>query len=162
MKIFTLIFLLVTPFITFAQDEDAPYLKNPTLPSFTILKSDSTTWITDKNLRTGVPVIIMLFSPDCNHCKEQTEIFIDNMDKLSKVDIVMTTFQPISKIKEFSKTYNLSQFKNIYLGRDVKFFFAPFYRIKYAPFLAIYNKQHKLVKSFEGDTKISKLLEFLK
>lgn len=162
MKIVTLIFLWLTPIITCAQDEDAPYLKNPNLPGFTILKADSSTWITDKTLRAGVPVIVMLFSPDCNHCREQTEIFIDNMDKLKNVEIVMTTFQPLNKIKEFNRIYNLSQYRNIYLGRDVKFFFAPFYQIKYAPFLAIYNRQHKLVKAFEGDTKFSRLIEFIK
>ena len=162
MKTATLILLLLAPFFACAQDEDAPYLKNPVLPGFSILKQDSTSWITEKNLRTGAPVIVMLFSPDCDHCKEQTEILLDNMDKLQHVDIVMTTFQPISKIKEFQRKYRLGIYKNIYLGRDVKFFFAPFYRIKYAPFLAIYNRQHKLVKTFEGDTKFSKLLEWVK
>lgn len=162
MKIVLLILVWISPLFACAQDEDAPYLKHPVLPNFTILKQDSTSWITEKSLRSGAPVIVMLFSPDCDHCKEQTEILLDNMDKLAHVDIVMTTFQPISKIKEFQRKYRLGIYKNIYLGRDVKFFFAPYYRIKYAPFLALYNRQHKLVKTFEGDTKFSKLAEWVK
>lgn len=162
MRIFTLLLLGLIPLGAFSQDSDAPYLRNPTLPSFSLLMEDSTHWITQHSLRRGVPVIIMLFSPDCSHCREQTVIFKKNMDRLRHTEIVMTTFQPLHKIRDFCREYELHQHKNIHVGRDVKFFFAPFYRIKYAPFLAIYDRQHQFVKAFEGDTKIDKLLEVLK
>lgn len=145
-----------------AQDESAPFRKNPMLPDFSILREDSTSWITPKSLRQGSPTIVMLFSPDCDHCREQTEILTDNITKLKNVDIVMTTFQPIKKIRDFCREFELHQYSNIFIGRDVKYFFAPFFRIKYAPFIAVYGRDRKLVRTFEGDTEIDMLLNALK
>lgn len=162
MRIFTLMCLLVFPLFSFAQETDAPYLRNPTLPQFSLLREDSTSWITNRDIRPNVPVIVMLFSPDCDHCKDQMEILTKNMIKLRNADIVMSTFQPIYKIRDFCKQYNLHRYPNVHVGRDVKYFFGPFYRIRYAPLLAVYDKDRHLVKVFEGDTKVEKLLEALK
>jgi len=162
MRIFTLLCLLALPLVSLAQDSEAPYLKQPTLPSFSILREDSVSWFTHRDLRPGAPVIIMLFSPDCDHCQEQTEIFTRNMNKLRNVEIVMSTFQPVYKIRKFCKQYDLHRYQNVHIGRDVKYFFGPFYRIKFAPLLAVYDKNHRLVTVFEGDTRVEKLLEVLK
>jgi hypothetical protein len=48
------------------------------------------------------------------------------------------------------------------MGRDVPYFFAPYYRGRSIPFLAIYNKQQKLVRVYDGGAKIDKILEALK
>ena len=159
MRISTLLILLALPFISFSQEEDAPYLKNPVLPAFSILREDSTSWFSSRELRAGVPVIIMLFSPDCDHCKDQTVILTKNMDKLKNIEIVMSTFQPIYKIREFCGQYKLMNYSNVHVGRDVKYFFGPYYRIRYSPFIAVYDKDRKLVRVFEGGAKIDKLLE---
>ncbi len=160
MRIFTLLFLLV-PFCSPAQEDDAPYLKNPVLPQFSILNTDSTSWFTTRDIRNGAPVMIMLFSPDCEHCKDQAATIVKNMDKLKNTEIVMSTFQPVHKMKEFCNIYKLAQYPNVHVGRDVKYFFGPFYRMKYSPFVAIYSKDRKLVRVFEGGAKIDKLLEAL-
>jgi thiol-disulfide isomerase/thioredoxin len=162
MRIFTLLFLLLSPIMALAQDQDAPYLKYPTLPNFSILQEDSTSWFTNRDLRPGVPVIIMLFSPDCDHCREQTEMFTRNISKLRNIEIVMSTFQPVYKIRNFCKEFDLHKYQNFHIGRDVKYFFGPFYRIKFAPLLALYDKNRNLITVFEGDTKVDKILDALK
>ena len=159
MRIFTLMILLLTSFISKSQGTDPPYLKNPTLPNFSILQEDSSSWFTNRDIKKGVPVIIMLFSPDCDHCREQTVTLTKNMGKLKNTEIVMSSFQPVSKIREFCREFDLHKYPNVHIGRDVKYFFGPFYRIKFAPLLAVYNKEGNLVKVFEGDTKIDKLVE---
>ena len=161
MRIFTLLILLALPFFSLAQEDDAPYLKNPFIPQFSILNTDSTSWFTQREIRNGFPVMIMLFSPDCEHCREQTEILVKNMEKLKNTEIIMSTFQPIYKMKEFCSQYKLAKYPNVHVGRDVKYFFGPYYRIRYSPFIAIYNKDRKLVRVFEGGAKIDKLLEAL-
>jgi len=161
MRIYTLLILLALPFFSLAQEDDAPYLKNPFIPQFSILNTDSTSWFTQREIRNGFPVMIMLFSPDCEHCREQTEILVKNMEKLKNTEIIMSTFQPIYKMKDFCSQYKLAKYPNVHVGRDVKYFFGPYYRIRYSPFIAIYNKDHKLVRVFEGGAKIDKLLEAL-
>ena len=162
MRIFTLLLLfMAAPFFSWSQEDDAPYLKNPVVPQFSILNSDSTSWYTHRDIRNGMPVMIMLFSPDCEHCKDQTEILMKNMDKLKNTEIIMSTFQLIYKMKDFCQAYKLAKYSNVHVGRDVKYFFGPFYRIRYSPFIAIYDKDRKLVRVFEGGAKIDKLLEAL-
>lgn len=161
MKIFTLFLFMVLCVESFAQDQDAPYLKYPSLPNFSILQEDSTTWYTARDIKKGVPVIIILFSPECEHCKKQASLMTKNMGELRNTEIIMSTFQPIYKMKDFVRQYKLYQYPNVHVGRDVKYFFGPFFRVRSAPFLALYDKNRNLITVFEGDTKVEKILEAL-
>ncbi|MFZ9660335.1 MAG: peroxiredoxin family protein [Chitinophagaceae bacterium] len=161
MRLTILLSFFMAPFLSFSQEDDAPFLKNPTIPNFSILKEDSTSWYSSRELKKGNSVIIMLFSPECGHCKEQTEILIKNMDKLKNTEIVMSTFQSISKMKEFCNQYKLERFPNIHMGRDVNYFLGTYYRIKYSPFVVIYDKDRNLTRVYEGGAKIEKIMEAL-
>jgi thiol-disulfide isomerase/thioredoxin len=162
-KVFLLHTILLFSISLFAQNtEQPPYLKKPVLPEFRILQQDSSTWITNKNLKKGKPVMIMLFSPDCEHCQEQMKIFQANKKQLADLQIVMTTYQPMEKMRRFYKDYRIAEFSNIFMGRDMLYFFGQFYNPKSIPFLAIYDKQHKLVRVYEGGAKIDKILEALR
>jgi thiol-disulfide isomerase/thioredoxin len=159
---FTIPFILGFIYVNAQTDSLAPYLRNPVLPQFSILKPDSVTWFTKDDLKRGRKSMIMLFSPDCDHCKKQTDIIVDNIDRLKDLEIVMTTFQPIEKMRRFYEKYELSKYPNIHVGRDVRYFFGPFYRFRYSPFLAIYDENEKLIKVYEGGAKKDKLLEVLR
>lgn len=160
--IFTLPLLLGIFYANAQTDSLAPYLRNPVLPQFSILQPDSSTWFTKNDLKRGRKAMIMLFSPDCDHCKKQTDIIVDNIDKLKDLEIVMTTFQPVEKMRRFYEKYGLAKYPNIHVGRDVRYFFGPFYRFRYSPFLAIYDERENLIKVYEGGAKGDKLLEALR
>jgi len=81
-----------------------------------------------------------------------------NIGKFSGVEIMMTSYQPIFKIKEFEKKFNLSAYKNFHVGRDVRYFFGPFYQLKSTPFIAVYDAQHKLLTSWDGGAPVDKIL----
>lgn len=158
--LFIINFICIT--LTAQNNEQPPYLKNPVLPEFRILQKDSLTWFTRKDLKAGTPVMIMLFSPDCEHCQEETKMIQANKKQLADLQIVMVTYQPMEKMQRFYKEYKLADNPNIYMGRDVPYFFGPYYRGRSIPFLAIYNKQQKLVRVYDGGAKIDKILEALK
>jgi thiol-disulfide isomerase/thioredoxin len=145
-----------------AQVTEAPYLKNPWMPNFMILNEDSTSWFSSKDIKPKSSVVFFLFNPDCDHCKAQTASITRNINKLATTEIVMSSYQPLFKLKEFAKQYNLSRFPNIHIGRDVKFFFGPFFQIRYSPFIAVYDKDRSLVKTFEGGTPIDSLINAIK
>jgi hypothetical protein len=71
----------------------------------------------------------------------------------------MTTYQPLAKLQGFIMQYGLDQYHNIFIGRDVGFFFGPFYSFKNTPFVAVYNKAGQLGKVFDGGTKWRRLLD---
>jgi thiol-disulfide isomerase/thioredoxin len=162
-KLCTLIIMNFFFITLIAQNsEQPPYLKNPVLPEFRILQKDSLTWFTRKDIKPGKPVMIMLFSPDCEHCQEETKMILANKKQLADLQIVMVTYQPMEKMQRFYKEYKIADNPNIYMGRDIPYFFGPFYMGRSLPFLAIYDKQQKLVRVYDGGAKIDKILEALK
>ncbi|MEO5564206.1 MAG: redoxin domain-containing protein [Chitinophagaceae bacterium] len=141
-----------------ATNQELPFRRFPTVIPFKILLTDSTTWFSKDDLAKK-PTFIMLFSPDCDHCKHETEDLIKNIDKFKKIQIVMVTPMPFDKMKEFYAHYEINRYKNITMGRDMTFMFPTFYGVKTLPFLAFYDKKGKLIDGFEGSLPIEKVLE---
>jgi thioredoxin-related protein len=137
---------------------DAPFMRSPTIPPFHLLKLDSATYLTKDDLKKNRRTIVMFFSPDCDHCKHQTENILANFKKFKDVEIVMATYQPFEEMKVFYAHYKLSEHSNIKIGRDEKFFLAPFYKIRNLPYLALYDKKGNLITTFEG-TQTAETLE---
>lgn len=135
-----------------------PYLQNPVIPEFKVLLPDSTHWFSKANLKKGRPVMFMAFNPDCEHCQKQADIIVaNNTGALQKTEIVMTTYQDMKKLREFITAHKLAGHPNIIIGRDVSYFFGPFFNMHYSPFLAFYDKQGKLAKVFEGGAQADRL-----
>ncbi len=156
-----LLSILVGNFIftqqTLAQTQPIPN-PYPTIPPFSFLKVDSSTFITNSDIRKNHLTIIMIFSPTCEHCQRQTKNIIDSMDKFKDIEIVMGTFQPFSEMKKFYKDYHIADYSNIKMGYDAKFDFPKYYKFSSLPFLALYDKSGKLITTFEGSQKVSTLM----
>jgi thiol-disulfide isomerase/thioredoxin len=138
-------------------DTTAPYRKLPFVPSFSILQTDST-WFNREQLPRRRPVLVIYFSPDCGHCQLEAEEINKHFEQLKGFEIVMASYKPVEDIKAFAETYQLLDKKNIHIGRDTKYFFAPFYRLKFTPFTAVYNKQGKLLATYDKGIKWPELL----
>jgi len=151
------------PVIVFSQNNDLPlYKKEPIIPPLRLLLADSVTNFTEKNLKKNIPVYIILFSPECEHCQKQTEEIIDSIDRLKNIQIVMATTLPFNKMKEFYNQYQLKRFSNITVGWDRYLLLPTIYRIKNFPFLALYDKKGKLITGIDGALPLSKVLEYFK
>lgn len=163
MKTFITLFILLQTAITgFSQQNEPPYRRFPTVPPLKLLLTDSSTIFTDKELKKNTPLFFILFSPDCEHCKKETEDLIDNIDSLKNIQIVMATFMPFAKMKEFYNSYQLNRFPNITVGYDIQHILATYYRISYTPFVALYDKKGNLIEGFQGAMPLPKVLEFFR
>jgi thiol-disulfide isomerase/thioredoxin len=140
----------------------APFIRYPTIPPFHLLKLDSANYLTKDDLKKNRRTIIMFFSPDCPHCKVQTESILADMKDFSDIEIVMATYQPFSELKEFNEHYHMGEHPNFMLGRDEKFVLPPFYKIKNLPYLALYDKKGNLITTFEGTQKVDTILAAFK
>jgi thioredoxin-related protein len=143
---------------TASVDSIPAHLKGLKIPDFKLLLVDSTTNFYTENLDGKKNTLIMLFSPDCDHCQHQTEDIIRNIAAFKNTQIVMTTVLPFNQMKTFYETYRLQRFKNIIMGRDVLYFFSPYYRAQFTPYLALYNKKGELLYTNDGQVKIETLL----
>ncbi|MBL7740436.1 MAG: redoxin domain-containing protein [Chitinophagaceae bacterium] len=154
--------LIVPAFFLYAQTDTSitqpPYRKFLSVPPFKLLRPDSSTVFTKADLKKNRPVLIMLFSPDCDHCRQETGEIIRHIDKFKKIQIIMSTTLPFSKMKQFHTEYSLDRFENIITGRDMDYLLPVYYDIRNLPFLAFYDKKGKLIDVFEGVLPVEKIL----
>lgn len=140
------------------QDTTAPFKRNPIIPPFELLQTDSSLLTKDK-IEKKHNTIIMFFSPSCEHCQHQTKDMIAGMDSLKDVQIIMATYQPFEEMTTFYKDYQIAKFHNIKMGRDTKWFLPAFFRMKSLPYLALYDKKGNLITTFEGNHSVAKLVD---
>jgi thioredoxin-related protein len=136
------------------------YLRFPTVPPFKlILPSDNTSLYTKADLPKNKAVMMMIFSPDCEHCQHEIEEIIKNIADFKNIQIVMATMLPIEKVREFVTKYDLKRFSNIVVGKDQAYMLPSYYNIHNLPFLAFYNKKQNLISVFEGNLGVPKILK---
>lgn len=140
-----------------------PYLKYPRLPAFNILLTDSSTIFNTYNIPKGRPVMLMLFDPDCSHCKDEMKALLRGMDSLKDVRIyLVTTVHSISAIKQFYNDFHLADYQQIEaIGRDYEFFFVTYYGAKFVPDIVLYDENKQLIQLYERHATVANLYNSL-
>lgn len=165
-KYFFIVALMLSVTSLFAQDgydtDTVPgYKKTMKMPYFSLLQADST-WFTQQQLPKDKPTVLIYFSPDCGHCQMTAKEWVNEMDKVKNVELVWISYYTPEQIKDFADSYGLSHFNNIIFGRDVNYFFVPFYKIPSTPFMAVYDKRGKFLKAYEGGTDAGTVAKLIK
>ena len=163
-KLLILFVVIVKINSIYAQEFDTipPYQKDSLhLPSFTVLKIDSV-YTNDKKIPDNKPVIIIYFSPECGHCQITADEFSKKMADMKDFYFVWVSYYSLPEIKEFAKKFNLQQFNNIIIGRDENYTIPSYYRVKFTPFMAVYNKEHHLIQTYQQGTEADTLINLLK
>jgi thioredoxin-related protein len=154
------LFLIATTGFSQKDSILAPYQKVPIFPPVKLLLPGNTTF-TKADLPKKKPVMLVIFSPMCEHCQHETEEMIKNIDKFKKAEIVMATMMPFDSMMTFREKYKLADYDNIIVGQDTQYFLPTFFMISNLPFLAFYDKNGKLISVFEGTMHIDKAAEEL-
>ncbi len=159
MKRITLILLIsLIQFAAMAQPGVAPYTKTKNFPPISLLLSDSTTIYTRDSLPKNKSVLLILFSPMCEHCKHETEEMLQHIEDFSKTQILMVTSLPFDSMLVFRDHYNLQNYPNITVAHDPHFFLIPYFNLSNMPFLAFYNKKKELISVHEGSWPIENVV----
>jgi hypothetical protein len=87
---------------------------------------------------------------------------IKSMDQLKDVNLVWASFKSLPEIKAFYTKFELNKYPNIFIGRDPEYLLPSFYRVKFTPFVAIYDKQGLFMQAFEQGVEMPILLPLLK
>ena len=109
------------------------------------------------------PVVLIYFSPDCDHCQNFTQDMIKNYSVINNKQVVMVTFQAMDMLLPFAKKYKLAQYPNIKVGTEgLSYNVQKYYGIRSFPYIAIYDKQGNLVKTYEGEQPHAEIFKTLK
>lgn len=161
MKYLFLLLLSTFSLAAWAQTNtiELPYKRFPTLPAFKLLLADSTTKYTKYDVPRKKPVMLMVFSPDCNHCQHTAEELVKYKAELKNIHIIMATLRPLWEMNAFVEQYRLNELPNVVVGKDFEHLLPAFYGIHSIPYHAFYNKKGDLISGFEGSMTIAKILE---
>ena len=125
-----------------AQPPTEPaYKRIPTIPPFSLANALDSSILTKENLRKKKSVIIMVFSPDCDHCIHATEDLIANIKSFKNTEIVLASSLSYESVKKFYNELHLSTYKNIHVGYDSKRFLSTFYEVRNFPSIFLYSKK---------------------
>lgn len=167
MRLFLSIILIFCCTQIFAQDSTTvafdtipPYQKDSSLPKFTILQTDST-YFNDHKLPEGKPVVIIYFSPTCGHCQLSAQEFVKSSNRFKDVEFIWASYYSVPEIKTFGQYFSFKAFKNVHIGRDENYAIPSFFRLKFTPYMAVYNKNHQLVATFEKGTDMDNLSKII-
>ena len=156
--------LLVTAFCQAAfgqEDTTLLYLRFPTVPPFRIITMADSTVFTKDNLSKKKATIIMVFSPDCEHCQAETKALTAKIELFKKVQIVMASPLDYDYIKKFYEEYKIADYPNITMGRDPGYYLGTFYKIRSFPAIFLYDKKGNFVKAFNGSYPVEQIAELL-
>lgn len=145
-----------------AQSDSTPvYLRFPTVPPFSITKVADSTRFTKADLAKKKATLIFIFSPDCDHCQQETRSLIAHIDLFKHVQIIMASPLEHRILKKFYDEYKIAEHQNIILGRDPAYFLGSFYNIHSFPALFLYNKKGNFVKAFDGSVPVQQIADAL-
>ena len=137
------------------------YKRYPTIPPFTITKVPDSTKFTKADLKKKQATLIMIFSPDCEHCQHATEDMLAHFSLFKNVQIVMATPLEYQFILPFYSAYKIAAHPNITMGRDPSYFLGTFFSVHNFPAIFLYDKKGKFVQSFEGSVSFEKIATYL-
>lgn len=145
-----------------AQVDSLPiYKRFPTVPPFKIITLPDSSVFSKDDLKKNKAVIIMVFSPDCEHCQRATKDLQAHAALFKKVQIIMASPLDYTILKKFYDAYNIAAYPNIKMGRDGSYFFGSFFKITFYPSIFVYDKKGNFVQRFEGDVSFAKIAELL-
>jgi len=161
-RFISLIILLFTVTASQAQtDSSLLYLRFPTVPPFTITKVADSSKFSKADLSKKKATIIIIFSPDCEHCQHETKELTANIKLFRKAQIIMASPLEHPILKKFYDEYGLAAYPNIIMGRDPSYFFGTFYNIRSFPAIFVYNKKGNFIKAFDGTVPVNQIAEIL-
>jgi len=147
--------MIVAGFIFLSNNISAQ--KTKTLPTFDLLRTDSSHF-KSSSVKKGEPVMLIYFSPTCDHCQHFISDILKNMQSFKNYQIILVTYIDLPEIKKFENDYQLNKYKNIVAGTEgTAFTVRYFYNVGTFPFTALYDKNKTLVTVYRQVPLIDKL-----
>ncbi len=164
MKKFIVFFIgICISVISYGQADSLPiYKRFPDVPPLKLRTVPDSLLFVKTDLPKKKQLLIMVFSPDCDHCQAATRDLLKHIQLFKKVQIIMVSSLDFTHILAFYKEYKIADYPNIIMARDAAYFLSTFYNIKNFPSLFLYDKKGDFVKEFEGSIPFVKIAEWIK
>ncbi len=154
------IFIVSAFFLTCSLQLSAQ--KKPiTFPTFSLLKMDSISYLTNADLAENKNTIFINFSPTCEHCQRTINSILVNISKFEETQFVLSSFEDFSTIRRFYFNYFLNSFSNIFIGQEQNYTLTNQVRYSSFPCLVIFDKNKVWKKTIPGEVNAKELIKVL-
>ena len=104
--------------------------------------------------------LILYFNSECEHCEKQGKWLSESIDSFSHLELTFVSFEEMDAIKSYRDTYKFNQ-ENITFLQDTRLTFSDKFGVENFPSILLYSKNGKLIKKFEGETRVKDILPFI-
>lgn len=122
--------------------------KYTAIPSVKLVKTDGTNVIFRNLLHKTKPTVVLLFSPECDHCQQQTQEIVSHINELNNINFILVSNKPVAMLKEFAKKYGTNKCKNILMAQDAGNQLSRYYDVGGYPSMLVLNKSGVLVDRY--------------
>jgi thioredoxin-related protein len=143
-------------------DTSLLYLRFPIVPSFKLTNVADSSYFTKQDLKKKKATIIIMFSPDCEHCQAETKELTEHIGLFKKAQIIMASPLDFNYLRKFYDEYKIADYPTITMGRDPSYFLGTFFKVRSFPAIFVYNKKGNLVTSFTGSTPVEQIAAAIK
>lgn len=154
--------LILLPFLAGAQSKTDYKKAGAPIPAFSIVKPDGKT-LTNRSLKPRKPVMLMIFSPTCDHCAHMIDTLKGLTANMQQTQLVLVTeARNKDQIRDFITKEELDKlpvFRNI--GWDGGNLIYDIYTYQLLPQVNVYNESHKLIRSFTGAFSLDSLKQYI-
>lgn len=161
MKTISYLLLMISLYGCYAQDPVTTGKEGKLLPAFDMLMSDSITHLNSGNIPNNNATVFFYFGPHCPYSHAQMEEIIEDMDRFKDVHFYLLTNATYGEMKGFYDLFKLGKYQNISVGLDDTKVFLNYFEITGVPYIAVYGKDKKLRKAFEGKVYIKQIVQAL-
>ena len=108
--------------------------------------------------------MVIYFAPDCSHCQHLMYDLKPKMNAFKNMQVVMITFaEPLKATQVFYRDFDLKKYPNFTVGTEgYSLKVQRYYNVHTTPYIALYDKNGKLVKAYEKAPTVDTLLAEVK
>ncbi len=132
------------------------------IPAFTVSALPDSSSFSNVQLVKNKPLVIMFFSPDCDHCHKQTKEIFAYKTELKNIPILMVSVAEYKEITGFYEDFNMESMPNVKVAKDNKNALWLLYRPTTFPSIYVYDAAGTLAKAYIGNVSIPYILDALK
>jgi peroxiredoxin len=132
------------------------------LPSFCLLRALDNMPFCSTQLVKDKSVVLMYLHPECDICHIESQQMLHKMEKMNNIQWILVSFAEKNSLNQFALTYQLNTIPDLTILMDTKFELHYRLQVKSIPSCYIYDRQHQLVKTIRGMTKLETIIQLAK
>src|SRR5437762_69933 len=121
--------LVLTLLLSFCKVQSQSNNFRKTIPPFRIQLTNGDS-LFEKDVKKDIPLMVIYFSPTCEHCQEFTRNLLQKISSFGNTQILFISYLPLADIEKFEKDFSLNKYPSIKVGTEgYAFIIQRFYNV---------------------------------